>query len=265
MRSIITLLFIVLFSSPVHAQKNEETDARVAGYMRRINYWAATTDREHRDDSLEKANCVLVAYLLRLGDAQPSSIRATFSKAEKEGLSVVSAPDGQLRLYCWDTRMGGTMRLYQDIVQYATKNGVQCRNMKDSTIAGGDYGFYATAVIAIPAKGGRRAYLIPKHAVVSNKDRYSGIDAYVMEGESLKPFNLFQAGSKLLSSIGYGYDEFASANNLNTRKLINLPDIHLSKDLHTLYIPVVKGETLTDKYLIYKFDGNHFVFDKHAH
>jgi hypothetical protein len=44
-----------------------------------------------------------------------------------------------------------------------------------------------------------------------------------------------------------------------------MPEIRISKDKRTIYIPVInKDDKVTTKDLVYKFDGNRFVYDKNA-
>ena len=149
------------------------------------------------------------------------------------------------------------MRFYNDLAQIQTAKGVKFQEMQD-TASEGDYGCDYRSITTVHTKNNQNIYLVIEEAVVSTKDRYEGITAFIIEGVSLKKLNAFKTKTKSLNSIGYGFDAFAHGQGTF------VSEIHFSNDSRKLYVPIVKGETLTDNFLVYIFDGDNYVFDKNA-
>ncbi len=258
----ILFLFVLCFSAK--GQSVHEVKTKLSDYQGKIAYWdvhrydSTVVDGE---DSLDKVNNDLANYLVKTFTNNKSTLTADFQKTVNT-ISIIS-DDYKLRLFSWDTRMGGTMRLYSDMAQYQTYNGSKVVDMKDTSVEG-DYGSDYRSITIIHTKSGKTVYLVKDYSIVSTKDRAESITAYVIENDLLKKFGLFHTKTKVLNSIGYGYDAFASAYKLKDK---DIPTIHLNKDKQKLYIPIVggpTGEDVTEKFLVYVFDGNNYVFDKNA-
>jgi hypothetical protein len=253
------ILVVIITTQTSYSQSIPEIDTKLAALLDKIAYWDNDTTGK-RDDSLEKANDRISAYIQKVGSKNSSTLSAAFPKAARGPLSVISSDDNKIRLYSWDTRMGGSMRLYYDLIQYMTDNGVKVKDMRDPK-AEEDYGCDYNGIFTIHTAGNKTIYLVCGYAIESTKDRHEAVEAYTIDGSVFKKFDLFKTKTKSLNTIGYGYDQFASMGDDHQK---DLPTIHLSKDFKNLYIPIVNGEILTDKYLVYVFDGNNYVFDKNA-
>lgn len=84
---------------------------------------------------------------------------------------------------------------------------------------------------------------------------------YGREWKLINTVPFFKTSNKIVSSIGFEYD-LATAVNKNVSYA---PDFKFSKDKKTLYVPLIaKNNAITGKYLVYKFNGYHFVYDKNA-
>jgi hypothetical protein len=264
LKPLLHLIAVILLAvHPASAQTISEIDAKLAHLLVKVDEWAEhdyNDTKISKEDSLNKANELLDHYLQKIGKKIPATIEADFPKAIKRGLTIVSSDDHKLRLYSWDTRMGGTMILYSNMAQYADGKGTRVQDMKDTAIEG-DYGCDYRGIATIHTKDNKTVYLVYEFAKVSTKDRYEAIEAFTIEGSSLKRIKIFKTKTKSLSTIGYGYDMFISADE---NDLTDIPEIHLSDDKKKLYIPVVQGDKVTKHYIVYVFDGTDFVFDKNA-
>jgi len=260
------LIFVLLSVSIGNAQSLIEIDNKLVAYLNKITYWDEYDYKDNtvsKEDSLDKTNADLSNYLKKICSQNPATIRATFSNAQKMRLTIVSSNDNKLRLYSWDSRMGGTMRYYEDLAQYQSNNGLMVCDMKDTTMEG-DYGGDYRSVVTIHTKEGKTVYMVQDYSIVSTKDRAESITAYTIEGESLKKISIFRTKNQSLNTIGYGYDVFTSSDKFPKS---DIPTIHFSKDKQKLYIPIVSGpynEDVTNKNLVYVFDGNNYVFDKNT-
>ena len=259
-----TLLLILLIATQhaARAQSMTDIDKHLAALLDKITYWAEYNGNDEKisaSDSLGDVNDKLTAYLKKVSVKYPQTITAPYTKAIKSGLTVITSDDNKLRCYSWDTRMGGTMRNYSDYIQYQGTNGMHLKCMDCDTVNidyGGDY----RGITTLHTQAGKTIYCLYTYSIGSTKDRGESIDAYEIAGNELKPANIFKTKTKKLSSIGYGYDMFASSDGDK-----DIPSIHFGKDNKRLYIPIVDGEIVTAKYLVYVWDGNQWVFDKDAH
>ena len=260
---IVVTLVVLAFSFLAKGQSAQEVENKLSFYNGKITYWD-----EHRyddsvvdgEDSLNRVNNELSDYIARTFTNNRSTLNRDFQKGINT-ISIVS-DDYKLRLFSWDTRMGGTMRRYYDMAQYQTGSEVKVVDMIDTS--GKDYGTDYRSINIARTKNGKTVYLVQDYCIASTKDRAEGITAYIIEDGGLKKHSFFRTKTKFFSSISYGYDAFSSANKLKNK---DIPTIHLSKDNRKLYIPIVSGPTkedVTDKYLVYVFDGNNYVFDKNA-
>lgn len=261
MRSILAILLIITpgISLRSNCQNISQIDTKISALMDRITFWADSNYKSYSNevqDSLSNANYVLMSYLGDVCVRNTSLIKALLPKSEKSGLTDVSSTDGKLRMFSWDSRMGGTMRRYSYAAQYITANGPRFRSMSDTTVEA-DYGCDYRDIVTVQTKNNKTVYLVFEYAIISTKDRYEAVDAFTIEGTELKKYTIFHTKTRQLSNIGYGYDAFASSNGND-----ELPSIHFNKDNSRLYIPIVEGEIVTKKYLVYAFDGNYYVFDK---
>ncbi len=260
-----TLLLILLLATQhaAHAQSMTDIDKHLAAMLDKITYWAeynGNDDKISPFDSLSDLDDKLGKYLEKVSLKYPKTLKSQFIQAAKSGLSIVTSDDNKVRFYSWDTHLGGTMRNYADRVQYQTTKhtGFICLNC--DTTKEGDYGEDFDGITTLHTQSNKTVYLVFGSSKISTKDRAESIDAWEIAGNELKPANIFKAKTKTLSVIGYGYDMFASGDANN-----EIAHIHLSKDNKRLCIPIVDGEIVTAKYLVYVWDGNQFVFDKDAH
>ncbi len=257
------LLTLLLATQHASAQSMTDIDKHMSAMLDKITYWAeynGNDDKISASDSLSDQDDKLSKYLQKVSLKYPQTIKAQFTQAAKSGLSIVTSDDHKVRFYSWDTHLGGTMRNYADRVQYQTTKGTGFKCLNCDTTKDEDYGEDFDGITTIHTQSNKTVYLVFGSSKISTKDRAESIDAWETEGSELKSANIFKAKTKDLSSIGYGYDMFASGD-VNK----DIPHIHLGKDNKRLYIPIVDGEIVTAKYLVYVWDGHQFVFDKDAH
>ncbi len=254
----IALVLVLLFTSPARGQSVSQIDNIIEHYLNNINNWATDTT-DARADSLDAANTRLLAYLTSVPAARHALLQTDFKKAKKSGLDFVTSSDGKIRFYSWDTYFGGTMHMFYNVAQFKDYAGVHTIFLNDTAVDGGDYAGFYTGIITIADRAGKAVYIVTRYSIGSTKDRGEEITAYTIYNGLLLRQPIFKTTTKLLDHIEYGYDSFAAEFPDD-----KYPKTHFSKDNKTLYIPIVIGEKLTNCYLVYKFDGNNYVFDKKA-
>jgi hypothetical protein len=259
----ILLILLLATQHAAHAQSMADIDKRMSAMLDKITYWAeynGNDDKISASDSLSDQDDKLSKYLEKVSLKYPQTIKAKFVQAAKSGLSIVTSDDHRVRFYSWDTHLGGTMRNYSDRVQYQTTKGIRFICLNCDTTKDEDYGEDYDGITTIHTQTNKTVYIVFGSSKLSTKDRAEIVEAWEIAGNELQFANIFKAKTKNLSVIGYGYDMFASGDGDK-----DIPSIHLGKDNKRLYIPIVDGEKVTAKYLVYVWDGSQFVFDKDAH
>ena len=268
-----TTLFItlILLSFGGKAQSVKQIEDRMMFYLNNIQKWSFY-NKNYDADTLDSYNERLLYYLNRTLKKQPLTLRAEFKRAEKY-MNIVSSDDHKFRIYSWDTEDGGTMRFHFSIIEYQTNSGVKTEiiyrrpeqkgDLADSTSRGWP-GFYYSRVFTVYDNDSNVYYLAIRWGIFSSSDVSSGIKAYKIKNDHLNDsVKIFRTSKKFLNSIDYGFDTATDVDEKTGKQKHHY--IHLSKDKHKLYIPVIAGEhgtTMTDRNLVYVWDGYQFVFDK---
>ena len=260
----VALFSIVLFLSfAAKAQTVKQVEDSMMYYLGNIGRWSASADRPKNDnfDSLDSYNIDLQHYIKIEMSKRSATLTADFARAIKKGMTIATSDDHKFRIYSWDEESGGTMHIFRAILQYKMADGhTYCRlicpkqeGVLDISDKGDGPGYFYPNIYTIHAKN-KVYYLAIRKAIYSSKDCSTGIQAFaIQDGMVNDSIAVFKTKTELLNSIDCGYDWDGDFNA-----------IKLSPDKKKLYIPLVDGEIKTNKYLVYKFDGNQFIFDKNA-
>lgn len=211
-------------------------------------------------------NSKLLEYLKENGQKHPEMLTAKFAAADSFGMQILTSDDGQLRFYCWDDQTGGTARSFNTLVQYKTTTGSDVRVVNDASVeeeGAVSSGAFYSEIHTIQTESHGKVYLVQTVAIGSSKDVIAGIGAYAIENGVLNDtVKMFKTAKGTLSDISYYYDR---QTNVDDKTGDQKNTLHLSEDKKTLYVPVVDNDgKVSGKSLVYKFDGNLFVFDKNA-
>jgi hypothetical protein len=260
------VMLLLIAAQAVYAQSIEEIDHKLATYLDRLACWSAHSNKDttvSRRDSLASINYSIASYIEHVCHKKPVSVLKSLPKAGERGLTVMASDDDKLLLFSWDTKMGGTMRYYDDIVQYTAGNTLKVAHMVDTSVDG-DYGSDYMNITTIHTTSNKTVYLVQDYCIISTNDRSESITAYTIEHGVLKTADMFKTKTQLLDDIEYHYDAFASMKKYPGKDIAR---VHLSDDSKKLFIPIVNGkygDVVSDRYLVYVFDGTYFVFDKNA-
>ena len=264
MKWIITLLLVVLLIN-ARGQTPHAADKKIAKYLERIGYWWQQDDG---GDSLRSTNAKLMGYLKDVTRKFPLQTR--FPLAEKNGLGVSSAGNGGLKIYSWDSQLGGTLHDYSSLAVFRTRAGQSNLTLHDET-DNVDYGhtgyseggYWYDKIVPIYGKRGVVTYLAFGSAHIS-AELGEIVFAYQIINNDLVNVPFFKTTKQTVKFIEYSYGRLSFIDKHPKQKS---PEMHLNADHTRLYIPIVSGpfhDQLTAKYLVYVFNGNNFVFDRNA-
>jgi len=165
------LLCGCLLSSTLFAQTPQQIERDLLKSFKKIDYWSqksndTTFDIIKVEDSLGKANDVFARKLESYTGKFPSTLTQQFQSLRDSELGIVNSADGRLRIYFWDTNIGGTQVDYRNIVQYKT-------DLKVISVDVG--GSFAYDKICTLKKDTRTYYLAIYTAKMSSQDYLRGV------------------------------------------------------------------------------------------
>ena len=196
----------------------------------------------------------------------PASLTYDFPKMQ-EYISFITSDDGKLRLYYWDTGMGGTMIDYGNLCQYESNGKVYAYNCSVYDLEREDDNFeYISGcnigdLYTIQADNGDTYYLV--YTLIREASNLGGsvIIPLKIEKDKLVIAPLFDSDPDdyrfNCTQIEHEYANWYDKTNYGEGwDWLNKYD----EENQTFYIPVVDGFDLTDRYNLYKFNGERFEF-----
>ena len=255
------LLFCVSFGiAKIFAQTPQQIEANLLKPFKKINYWADksrrdTTGNISLEDSLENANEVFAKKLKDYTVKYPSTIIQDFSALKKERLDIFTSADGLLRIYSWETWLGGTMRDFANVFQYNNGKNIQSVYLHST----GDDSkenipFYSNLYTF---KANQKTYYLGIYGCIySTKDAGTGIKIFDIEnGELNTDVKIIKTASGLHGKIYYDYDFFSVVDIAYDKR----PTISFDAATKSIYVPLVDGNgKVTHKFITYKFTGKYF-------
>lgn len=191
-----------------------------------------------------------------------------FTQTCAEGYAhIATSDDGKLRIYSWDTGEGGTMICWGNLIQYRSgKEVLSFHASLDKVLhpeETGEYlsfGGYVETITTIPTHDGEAIYLIQDYfRESSNLGATSVIALRIREGRLVED-SCFVTGDGPASQLGVEHtiaDWYYTTNQGDGWDWL----FRYDKDKQEIYIPKTDElQTLTDRYDVYRFDGERFAF-----
>lgn len=249
MKFISIFSILLLIAGLAFAQTSRQIETDLLKSFKKIVYWDT-----HRinDDSLPAANNEFGRKLKYYAEKYPFTIRMTFNRLQKEGVKIVSSDNGALRIYSWDTQLGGTMRRYGSLIQYQTSK----RMRSDLFIYDEkDAGAFYLKVSDVKA-GNKTYYLCFSSSVLSSADYVDIITVFAIEGGNLnKAVKIIKTDEGSTESLSAEYDRSAAVNS----DVKNAPQLSFDRKSKTIHLPLIlENQKITGKYIDYKFNGRYF-------
>ena len=181
-----------------------------------------------------------------------------------EIVNIAASDDGNVRIYSWDTQLGGTMVCWDNVIQYRSNGKVKAydgsiwsvdESQEENEM---DFGCWTKAIYTFKLNDGQTIYVTESYFRESSSYGYSTLDAFYISDGKLKmiedafvtPDDNFHIGIEYIIPSWYfltngkGWDWIFS----------------LDRNTQTFYVPVVDDLELLDQYDLYRFNGNKFVY-----
>ncbi len=198
-------------------------------------------------DSLKEANELLRWYLVKNLPRTPGAL--TDTAYSKDGLAIVTAPDGKLREWHWNNWTGGTMPEYDQLIEYQSPSGIRIVDQNSVSPEDNQHNSWYDTIFEVHKANGKPVYL-PVEAF----QEWS-----TMGGEFISAFEIGDSSLIYDSSFFQTKKGRVSTIGIETHSIDS--DIVVVPNGPTLFVPVVNKEYyITTKRLRYEFDGDHFVY-----
>lgn len=190
---------------------------------------------------------------LKVIQENPESLNYSFTKLQEEtDIRIETSSDKKLRFYSWDNNTGGTMRFFDQIIQFTDKGKINSK----LKIASDDAQSFISKIYSIKTNKNETFYFTINNAIYSTSWVSQSIFAYKIANGKLNSTSVFKTKKKMLSSIQCEFDFFS---------VVDRPErpVELIKiKTNILYIPLINEKgVVTSKNLIYKWDGNNFIYE----
>jgi len=242
MNKLFILLTIIFISLRCHAQVTlcDSIDAKLYSEYERIFpfYYGDFDSLAYYSDMFsDKFN----QYLKN----EQTSFSCSFKQLSKEtSVRIVKTSDNLLRIYSWNTWLGGTMHNYRNVFQFVSDGKVYTKSFD---YGDGDMGTLYTKVYSVKVKD-KICFLAVSLGTIASSDYYRNIRVYSINNNDLiDSVRLIKTQSGLCNSIGL---EFRGGED---------NDIKYDDVKKIICIPVVlKNGLMTKRYIKYKFTGQYF-------
>lgn len=203
-----------------------------------------------------------------LSDTATLSYPFTLSR-QKDYVTVATSADNRLRIYSWDTAEGGTMILWGNIIQYRSgdsikvfKESLDMHLHPDGIHDEIDFGSSIDSIYTFTRSDGSMLYLAEDYFKFSSNHSTSSLYAMEIKGGKLVPVPCFVRNCERRDVIGFEHtasDWYFIANMGEGWDWLYQYNI----EEQNLYVATTdEMDCITDRYNIYHFDGQDFVYQK---
>lgn len=259
------IIIILLFAFPAKGQSMQDVQDKILYYVRSIERLDTSSNLDRRD-SLRVFNKNLLNYLTETCLKNPATLKYDFATLKNSGFNILTSEDKKFRIYCWDVMRGGSAHSFNALIQYDVQTGTKIKilnddsNTEEGVVSSGSY---YSDLYTFHTASNKTVYLAIGHGIIWSGAGGDDISAYTIEnGELNDSIKFFQTPTRSFNSIEFSYD---LTDYVNSDKNVGYPEFKLSSDKQTLYVPIIKkNDEITSKFLVYKFNGYKFVYDKNA-
>ncbi|WP_326985029.1 hypothetical protein VUJ46_11020 [Chryseobacterium sp. MYb264] len=246
MNSVRFFIICILISTLSYAQKGafEAKEVYFATEYKKI--------RENNDyDNKDIESVQFSKDFKKFISENPETLNYSFKQFKEIGIDVVTSEDKKLRFYVWDTELGGTMKSYDQIIQYSSGKQVKTVYTKDQ-----EENHHFVSEILKTDINNVNYYLVIFNGIFSTMDQSQAVQAFtIRHNELIDSDKIFKTKTKSLNKIEANFDFFSVVDRPERPlKLIKF-------DHNNLYIPVVNDKgVVSNKYLIYQKNKDGFQY-----
>lgn len=204
-------------------------------------------------DTLDRDNETFEKMLSKYLSAVPSTMAYPFSELKKEGLSIATSSDKQLRIYSWDSRMGGSMHIFSNIYQFRVGDKIYAHSANESDKDGDTRGSYSE-IFTVDSTN--KIYLGLYNSIYSTKDCGNTVKAFKIEKDGLNDsLALIKVDTVVCNELSFGFNFFSVVDR--PERPVKL--VYYNAKSKTLKIPVIgDNDAVTAEFILYRYNGKYF-------
>lgn len=201
-------------------------------------------------DSLENENKIFRSKMKFYTSMYPFTLNYNFDSLRSDNIVIVTSDDRLFRIYSWDNMLGGSMRFFENLIQFKSNDNVHSKLYYDTTnLLEGEYIPYYFKIFTLNSED-KIYYLAINCGIYSGRDASESIKIFTIENNRLNDtVKLIKTTSGFSNKIEVSYNRHVEPQNL----------INYNSLSQTIYIPIVLEEGIvSDKFIAYKFNGQYF-------
>jgi hypothetical protein len=255
MTRLLTLFLIFLNMQLVaEAQSADQGIKHISFLLDKMEYWHKNSGNDTQD-SLTYFNDKLEEYLLKFTSNNAASLSCNFKPLENKSFNVQTSPDGNFRVYNWNTLTGGTMQFFRSIYQYKVNGSVFSKSTTKDKEDNGCYYFDLNQVTVDKTP----YYILCSVSIGSTAVFYYKAEVLSLQQDVLKEdAKLIKTKSGMQHSVGYEVDLSSSVN----RDLADARDnmkMEYDKERDAILLALLSEDgKVTSKKIRYTFNGRFF-------
>jgi hypothetical protein len=258
---ILTFVFSIVHSFGQKMSNKAIENTLNKSYGKILSYWEDTRSKggEAAEDSLERQDSLFRTQLQRYTLKYPQTLNYSFDTLQNN-VNIATSTDKLFRIYSWDTWEGGTEHDFENVFQYKSGNKVYSYSVYDTSFGEDIYVPYYTNIYTLKSND-KTYYLAIACCIYGTMDQGESIKIFDIEDNHVKDVKLIKTSTHFTNEISFSYDFLKMTGWPN--KYSNL--IKYDANTEKIYIPIVNDdndEKVTNKFIVYKFNGNYFEKQK---
>ncbi len=249
MKHLQLLSLFITVSAAYFGQTITQIEDNLVQQLEKINAFGI----EGNMDSLAVCNQEFSTQLLTYAKTSSEMLSYNFPKIPKYYNFTASSPDGKLRIYSWDTQTGGSMRFYNNIVQWKDYDSLYAQIIE---VPEGKQGGFYSEIFQLTDQL-NTFYILSFNSILSGRDCYQSVETIDFEKNKLDlQFKKIKTKSGTTHKLGFSYNFFSVIDH--EERPIKL--IEFDQKNKSISIPVVlKDGKVSSKKIVYKYTGDYFV------
>jgi hypothetical protein len=206
-------------------------------------------------ESLEADNNKFKETFTKYLAAYPETLTYEFDALKKANIHIATSADKLLRIYSWNTWLGGTMDDFENMFQYKSNGITYHQNSWDKTEKEWDYAPFYSQIFTLKTNN-KTYYLVIKNGSYSSNDASQSIQVFTIENDKLiDSVKLIKTKNGFTNAIDVSFDFFSVVD----RPERPLKLIKYDNEKKIIYIPIVYDNgKVTDRYILYQYNGEYF-------
>lgn len=206
-------------------------------------------------DTLAADNKAFRQLLLQYSLANPAMLTHRFESLKKEPVYIATSHDSLVKIYSWNTWMGGgTMRRFEHVFQYSVDGKLYAQCSYDQAQPDTNTPYYSKVYVL--KTGDTTCYLAIGNNIFSGSSAGQSITVFALQGGRLRPWPLIVAKDGPVHTLSVTYELAQFANTAERPARV----IGYDSEKRIIHVPAFDSNgRMTGRSARYNFEGGQFV------